>query len=592
MTGWRIVLLTLIALGVGAVGLYLVFEPAPDEPFDEVAIRVSAVTASSASTGIGVLVPKMALAAQAVEPRPGQAPVVVALARKTKTPAPPTLAPTRQPTNAPTNAPTTEPTLLPTEPPPTPIPYTLTPAPTEPPRPTRTPRPTQTPAPTQDANIPEPTAVPPTDASPTEAPPSGAPLTLAISSCGAITKPGGYYLTGPLGSNGDCINIRSSNVTLDCKGNNIQGQDYNGVGVVVRKLGILANERAKNVEIRNCTISGYRYGILAEASSGLFVHHNTLTKNFDDVDGRRYGIFLGMVEGGGIRLNESDNGRVENNNANTQAIGIDIRSSTGIRVNTNDSSNNSAWGINLIQTTNSQVAGNTTNGNVRYCTWGAGVVGPGCDAGGITLQDGSSGNRILNNEVGSGNGNGIFIKAHGIPCGDNNVIAGNHIHDIMYNAIELGFCTGNQIIGNNIHNSIDGIWMGFAKGNVIKDNTIANMNNHGIIVLNSLENQVSGNQIINARNAIYFFWEQKNPGDFWWLDVNAFPSRNNQIFSNTLRDNAETGIYLQDSTDNQVHSNVFSNNRKNIKLQGNTNGNEIRDNQEGLVNPRLWLVMR
>lgn len=274
---------------------------------------------------------------------------------------------------------------------------------------------------------------------------------------------------------------------------------------------------------------------------------------------------------------------MENNNANSQAIGIDIRNSTNIHVRTNDSSNNSAWGINLVKTTNSEVSGNTTNGNVRYCTWGAGVVGPGCDAGGITMQDGSSGNRILNNEVGSGNGNGIFIKAHGVPCGNNNIIAGNHIHDIMYNSVELGFCTGNQIVGNNMHNSIDGIWMGFSKGNVIKDNTIANMNNHGIIVLNSLDNEVSGNQIINTRAGIYFFWEQEDQGNFWWLDINQFPSRNNQIFNNTLRDNADSGIFLQDSTDNQIHNNVFANNAKNIKMQGNTNGNDIRDNQEGRV---------
>ncbi len=576
MTGWRLFVLVFIALAIGAVGLFLIFAPAPAEPFDEVAMRTSAVMASSASTGMGVLIPKMALAANVVEPRGGQAPILVAVARRTKTPAPtrqptvaPTVAQTLQPTTEPTLEPTGEPTIRPTESvPPTPVPITFTPAPTKPPRPAQ---PTQTPAPEE----PQPTPVPPT-----EPPASDAGLAFAIHSCGAITKAGGYYLTGNIGGSGDCLNIRASNVVLDCKGNAVQGADFNGVGIVVRKLGLLGNERPKNVEIRNCTVSGYRYGIYVESSSGVFIHHNTLTRNFDDVDGRRYGIFLGMVEGGGIRLNESNNGRVENNNANTQAIGIDIRSSTGIHVRSNDSSNNSAWGINLVQTTNSEVSGNTTNGNVRYCTWGAGVVGPGCDAGGITMQDGSSGNHILNNEVGSGNGNGIFIKAHGVPCGNNNIIAGNRIHDIMYNAIELGFCSGNQIVGNNLHNSIDGIWMGFSKGNVIKDNTIANMNNHGIIVLNSLENEVSGNQIINTREGIYFFWEQKNPGDFWWLDVNAFPSRNNQIFNNTLRDNAGSGIFLQDSTDNQIHNNIFGNNAKNIKMQGNTNGNDIRDNQE------------
>jgi parallel beta-helix repeat protein len=160
------------------------------------------------------------------------------------------------------------------------------------------------------------------------------------------------------------------------------------------------------------------------------------------------------------------------------------------------------------------------------------------------------------------------------------VIAGNNIHDIMYNGIELGFCTGNQVIGNNLSNSIDGIWMGFAKNNVIRENTIANMNNHGIIVLNSLENEVSGNQIINTREGIKFFWEEKNPGEFWWLDVNAFPSRWNKIFNNNIRDNAASGIYLLDSQENQIFNNVFSNNAKNIKLEGNTNGNSIHDNQE------------
>lgn len=596
MTGWRILSLVFLALVIGGIGLFLILEPAPPEPLDEVALRTSAIMASSASAGMGVLVPKMSLAVGVVEPRAGQAPVLVALARKTKTPTPaptptdqptsqPTDQPTLEPTEPPTSQPTGEPTIRPTDPiPPTAVPVTFTPAPTQPPRPTPTQAPTEQTPPTRAPD--QPTDVPPTPeppVPPTEKPPSGPGLAFAVSGCGAITKSGGYFLTGNIGGSGDCINIRAGNVVLDCQGRAVQGANFNGVGIVVRKLGILGNERPKNVEIRNCTVSGYRYGIYVEGSSGVNIHDNTLTRNFDDVDGRRFGIFLGMVEGGGIRLNESDNGRVENNNANTQAIGIDIRTSDAIHVRNNDSSNNSAWGVNLVKTTNSEVSGNTTNGNVRYCTWGAGVVGPGCDAGGITLQDGSSGNRILNNEVGSGNGNGIFIKAHGVPCGNNNVIAGNNIHDIMYNSIELSFCTGNQIIGNRMSNSIDGVWMGFSKNNVIKDNTIANMNNHGIIVLNSLENEVSGNQIINTRNGIYFFWEQKNPGEFWWLDVNQFPSRSNRILNNTLRDNTGSGIYLQDSTDNQVYNNVFGNNAKNIKLEGNTNGNDIRDNQEGRV---------
>lgn len=624
MTGWRLILLTFLALAIAATGAYMLLEAAPEVPIEEAVLRNSSIVGSSASTGLGILLPKLVVAAPAVQAEPGQGPIQIALARKTPTPVP-----TKKPTNAPTLPPKPVPTDLPTTNVPptatptitltaTDIPPSATPANTNTPRPTRTPRPTNTEGPPPTAT-PPPTAAPPTEPPteaptntpapptepptvaptntpapptepPTEAPtntpvpptqpPPGPGLSLAIKSCGAITKPGGYYLTTSLSQNNDCLNIRSSNVVLDCRGNSITGGGFTGVGVVVRKIGVLADQRPKNVEIRNCTITGFRYGIYVEGSSGLFVHDNNVSRNFDDVDGRRYGIFLGMAEGGGIRLNESDGARVDNNLTQNQAIGIDVRSSTNAKVRGNTSSDNSAWGINLLQTNGSEVSGNKTERNVRYCTWGAGVVGPGCDAGGIILQDGSSGNRVVNNEVGSGNGNGIFIKAHGVPCGNNNVIAGNNIHEVIYNAVELGFCTGNQIIGNTISNSIDGIWMGFSTGNVIKSNTIQNQNNHGIIILNSHHNEISENTIINSREGIYLFWEQKQAGDFWWLDISQWYSHDNCICGNTLRDNNFAGVRLHDATDNQVRSNNFTNNRKNIMLEGNDNGNVIQDNQE------------
>src|SRR5260221_10496174 len=121
MSGWRLFLLVGIALVVGAVGLFLVFEPAPAESFDDVELRTSAVMASSASTGMGILVPKMALAAQVVAPAHGPAPILVAVAQRTKTPTP-TSAPTIIPA---TREPTGEPTLHPTDVlPPTPVPIT------------------------------------------------------------------------------------------------------------------------------------------------------------------------------------------------------------------------------------------------------------------------------------------------------------------------------------------------------------------------------------------------------------------------------------------------------------------------------------
>jgi len=79
-----------------------------------------------------------------------------------------------------------------------------------------------------------------------------------------------------------------------------------------------------------------------------------------------------------------------------------------------------------------------TGENVRRCAWGKGIVDRGCDAGGIILQDGSSNNIIKDNQVLGENGNGIFIKAHGVRCGDNNVIQNKQIIGAIYNSIELG----------------------------------------------------------------------------------------------------------------------------------------------------------
>ena len=70
----------------------------------------------------------------------------------------------------------------------------------------------------------------------------------------------------------------------------------------------------------------------------------------------------------------------------------------------------------------------------------------------------------------------------------------------------------------------------------------------------------SGNQIINTRAGIYFFWEQENQGEFWWLDINQYPSRNNQIFNNTagLIADVMAGLQKTDQTNVVIADNVFS----------------------------------
>ena len=250
---------------------------------------------------------------------------------------------------------------------------------------------------------------------------------------------------------------------------------------MIRKYGFMKLSVPVNIEIRSCRLSNFSYSIYAESSRNLSIHDNSSSGNYDDVQSEsRYGRFLGMTEGGGIRLNFTSDSVIYGNTTDYQAIGIDVRTSSNVKVSSNTASHHSACGINIMLTPYSRILANTASDNVRECTWGAGVVGFGCDAGGIMLQDGSNGNVVGWNTVTGKNGNGIFIKAHAVPCGNDNSITGNTVEGALYNSIELGFCTGNKVSESTVSNSLDGVFLVFAHQNEISNNTSVNMRNHGI----------------------------------------------------------------------------------------------------------------
>ncbi len=472
-------------------------------------------------------------------------------------------------TSTPTSTPTMTPSLTPTD-----IPY-ASPTPSSSPLPSTTPSPSLDPAMSR-----TPTATSPPGISPTSAPPpapSGAWQTL--SGCGVIDRAGNFRLGSDLVANGDCISIQTSHAVLDCGGHSIKGTSFAGIGIAVRKYGLLGNLSPSYVEIRNCRLSNFRFGILAEGANHLVIQRNESSNNYDDVDPKtRYGDFLGMTEGGGIRANNIADSTISGNTTLHQAIGIDVRYSSSVTIRDNTASDNSAWGINLYGSQNSQITGNATADNVRRCTWGAGDIGFGCDAGGIVLQGGSNNNTVSNNQVTGRNGNGIFIKAHAQPCGNNNTIISNTISSVMYNAVELGFCTGNKVNGNTIKMGLDGIWLGFAHDTEIRNNTITDMRNHGIISSNSWNNVVSGNQIINSNEGLYFYGEVYDGKTYSWLPPGDYRSHDNCLCANTFMNNLTTAVRIKDTTNNQVTNNVFQGNGRTVIQMGNTSGTSLTGN--------------
>lgn len=402
-----------------------------------------------------------------------------------------------------------------------------------------------------------------------------------IGGCGSLNAPGLYRLATSLTSQWDCIQIYSDNVIFDCQGFSLNGTELNGYGVVVHQIGnVLSQRPARNIEIRNCTSGKHKYGIFIDAADNLYIHDNTLSNNFRDTNERNFGAFLGLTEGGGMRIGSTTNALIADNRTDNSATGIDVRNSSGVTVHGNSANRNSAWGIHFYNVQYSEISGNTTADNLRYCTWGNGTVGPGCDAGGIMLQSGSSKNVIKDNTITGSNGNGIFIKAHGTPCGDGNVISNNSISGSLYNAIELSFCRDNKIEGNRVSNSLDGIWLGFAEKNALVGNQLQDLGNHGIISWNSSDNNVSTNTVINSREGMYFYSSDYDREQFFFVQGSPedHTSRGNCICDNSLSSNAVAAIHLNNSLKNQITENRLTNNGVNFVMEGNTAGNIIENN--------------
>ncbi len=423
-----------------------------------------------------------------------------------------------------------------------------------------------------------PTFTPAPTASPT---PSVTPTMLG--GCAEIWQAGFYKMYADFKTTikrYDCMIVQASDVVIDCDNHTIEGMDKQGHGFWIRKYGFPLLQAPNNVEIRNCKVTNARDGVFAEAGTNLYIHDNDFSNNLDDTNKDRYGIFLGMTEGGGIRLDNVVGARVERNVVNNSAIGIDVRNSESVVVRNNTAVNNSAWGINLLNTQASEVSANTLRDNVRWCTWGSGVVDRGCDAGGIILQDGSSRNVVKENILSGQNGGGIFVKAHNTRCGDDNVIQGNKISEALYNGIELGFCKGNKVIGNEIvgnESTYVGISFGFDSNTEIRNNVIRNMRNQGISSWNSRGVIVDGNQITNSNEGVYFYWDKWDTRQFGFLapSPDSYASRDNTITNNTLRDNRSAGVRLSNSIQNRVQSNTFASNGKNVVVEGKNDGNVI-----------------
>jgi parallel beta-helix repeat protein len=165
-----------------------------------------------------------------------------------------------------------------------------------------------------------------------------------------------YILNG--GSS--CFVISNDNIVLDCDGHSIINPARSGAGI--KAIG------RKNVEIRNCKVSNYTYGILLSNSSDSRVTGSKINRTDEGIDfedSANISVSGNSISSTirGIYSHKSNNSNISNNYIDTMVIGIDSDTSLYISISNNTVHNSNMDGVYLINSNNVNVTSNTLKFN-------------------------------------------------------------------------------------------------------------------------------------------------------------------------------------------------------------------------------------
>ncbi|MBN2331299.1 MAG: S8 family serine peptidase [Candidatus Aenigmarchaeota archaeon] len=331
-----------------------------------------------------------------------------------------------------------------------------------------------------------------------------------------------FFLDGDISStDGDCIGIYRDDVTLNCDYSNITGQGE-GSGILVE---------SDDVDIRNCVLENFQYGIFLDFASGSTLKNNSMNGNGVGlwVSGSAGGYFDHDIDAG----NEVDNRPVNYYyDADDQFISLG-KESGHLEAAYSDNvtiTGNSVFGdgIKLDRVTGSLIEDNTVS-----------------DAkAGIFIDGGSSGNNFTGNSISKSQDyqQGIYFEDF----------------DSLFNDIDESNTVNSEPL---LHFHDDhGTQVSPITASPLAL-TVPNVTNVGrIMAVNSSFVNLSGFDLSGSFYGIY-----------------AYQSANLSIASNTIEGN-EGGILLIETddssvTDNEVHDNVlvgiFTSDSENNSIEGN-----------------------
>jgi parallel beta-helix repeat protein len=382
----------------------------------------------------------------------------------------------------------------------------------------------------------------------------------------------GFTIKGATGYQKAGVSLYSSHNTIT---DNNASFNYYGIALFNSSKNVISNNTANNNIV----------GLLFYPTGGG--NFNTITNNnFDrNNDGINVLGFLGPNTSNdntiinnsatfnayaGMNIYDSRNNTVERNNFSYSQLssGIQIwENSSNNTINKNVANSNGQFGIRLMGLSNN----NTVTNNIASFNKHSG----------ISLTDSTSRNNITNNVAWFNTVSGIALYR----SSNNNQVANN---DLFSNLIGMSFL-GSDIMDNQISNNTvscsksHGIWLlDLRHPNNVTNNNASN-NLFGILLANSTNISINyNNATLNERGIVLGGSSEVQVTDNlanWNIisGISLLNSINNTLHNNTAHNNTYEGIYLSNSSLNDISRNTISSSYFGISLYS-SNNNTITEN--------------
>ena len=390
-----------------------------------------------------------------------------------------------------------------------------------------------------------------------------------ISQCRIVDEPGRYKLAGDISTDETCIEIRSSDVSVDGQGYTLQGLDSSK-----DKIGIYANGTdggLTNVTVTDITLAGWSYKP-DKAHAVLFEEVDEGRIADLDVSGGDWGIQI-LRSSRNVLANNSVSGT-----SNSQAaIGL-TDGSDGNTLQNNTVTNDKTRGLRLVSSSNTTVRGNQ-------------ITGSGGEH--IRVDGGSSGNVFADNHlhasgsldpsiaVGTDNPDQVFRNNtitdsgwSGISIsqsGSNFSIVNNTIRGNGKQGILLYYISNATVRGNEINSSDDsGIYMHAADDSVLVGNDVSHSKEYGVNLRETNRTRIADNRIGSNGNGGIYLVRYSADNEVTNNTVVNTPARGATTFP--------TGIQLDDASDNVFRRNTVENAYRGIDVNASSNDNRFVEN--------------